>query len=203
MPLGTKNSRSRVWLATLMILPCAIATAQTSSGSADQIASPITVSASANANQTGSAQFLTTFISTAARLTGPKFISCLSAAVKLRPDLAGKLVTCALNIARLHAHTLIGRLPLATINQIVSVAVAAAPEAAPEIVKAAIQSEPYASAQIVAAAVASAPDQAEAILATATPTTPMLIVSLTTSLNPTESAPSDTVNSPEQPPVGP
>src|SRR5437879_4080808 len=201
MPLGKKNSRRCIFLAASLILPCAIAAAQTASVSADQIVAPVTVRASSSAAQTGTAQFLATFISTAARLEGPKFISCLTAAVKLRPDLAGKLVICALNIARLNAHTLTGRLSPGTIDQIIKAAVAAAPEASPDIVKAAIQSEPYARDSIIAAAVTAAPDQASDIRVAVANTTSMSILPLATTFNPAQDGPSP-VNSPEQPPSG-
>src|SRR5437879_13815352 len=101
MPLGTKNSRRCVFLAASLILPCTIAAAQTASVSADQIVAPVTVRASSSAAQTGTAQVLATFIYTAARLNGPKLISCLTAPVTLRTDLAGRHVICAVNIASL------------------------------------------------------------------------------------------------------
>ncbi|MDP9186730.1 MAG: hypothetical protein M3O72_05180 [Verrucomicrobiota bacterium] len=198
-----ENSRRRVLLATLGVLFLRVASSeQISSAPADQIAPPITVRASSNATGAAS-KFLTTFISTAVRLDGAKFISCLATAVKLRPDLAGKIVVCALNISRLNAHPLTGRLSFGTIDQIIKAAVAAAPGAASDIVKAAIQSEPYARAYIIAAALSAAPDQESSIRTTVNETTPTSILLLVASFNPTENRQPANVNSPEQPPVGP
>jgi hypothetical protein len=196
-----ENSRRRVLLALLSVLLLRVASAeQISFASADQIALPITVRASSNAAGPAN-EFLTAFISAAVRLDGEKFISCLATGVKLRPDLAGKIVVCALNISRLNVHPLMGRLPLSTIDQIIKAAVAAAPEAAADIVKAAIQSESYARNYIIAAAVAVAHDQESSIRATVNETTPISILALAASLNPTENGLPANVNSPEQPPV--
>ena len=196
-----ENSRRRVLLPALGVLFLRVVSAeQISSPTADQMAPPITVRASSNA-PAAAAEFLTTFISTAVRLDGVKFISCLATAVKLHPDLAGKIVVCALNISRLNAHPLAGRLSVDTIDQIIKAAVGAAPEAASDIVKAAIQSEPYARASIIAAALAVAPDQESSIRAAASQTVPMSILPSFATLNPKDNAPSDNVNSPEQPPV--
>jgi hypothetical protein len=203
MSFTMENSRRCVSLATLSVLLLRVASAeQISSASADQIAPPITVRASSNA--TGAAnEYLTAFISAAVRLDGAKFTSCLATAVKLRPDLTGKIVVCALNISRLNVHPLVGRLPFSTIDQIIKAAVAAAPEAAADIVKAAIQSEPYARNYIIAAALAVAPDQESSIRSTVNDTTPMSLSPLVASFNPIERIPFDNVNSPEQPPVEP
>src|SRR5204862_7037301 len=95
-----ENSRRRVLLPTLGVLFLRVVSAeQISSPPADQMAPPITVRASSSAGGAAS-EFLTAFISAAVRLDGLKFISCLATAVKLRPDLAGKIVVCALNISR-------------------------------------------------------------------------------------------------------
>jgi hypothetical protein len=201
MFFAMENSRRRVLLPTLGVLFLRAASAeQISSPPADQMAPPITVRASSSATG-AAAEFLTVFISTAVRLNGAKFTSCLATAVKLRPDLAGKIVVCALNISRLNAHPLTGHLSLGTIDQIIRAAVAAAPEAAVDIVKAAIQSEPYARASIIAAALAVAPDQESSIRAAVNETVPMSILPSFATLNPKDNAPSDNVNSPEQPPV--
>jgi hypothetical protein len=196
-----ETSRRRVLLTTLGVLFLRVVSAeQISSPPADQMAPPITVRASSSAPG-AAAEFLTTFISTAVRLDGVKFISCLATAVKLRPDLAGKIVVCALNISRLNAHPLAGRLSVDTIDRIIKAAVAASPEAASDIVKAAIESEPYARASIIAAALAVAPDQESSIRNVVNEMTPMSILPSFATRNPKEDAPSDNINSPEQPPV--
>ena len=201
MSFTMENSRRCVSLATLSVLLLRVASAeQISPAAADQIAPPITVRASSNA--TGAAnEYLTAFISAAVRLDGAKFTSCLATAVKLRPDLAGKIVVCALNISRLNVHPLVGRLPFGTIDQIIKAAVVAAPQATADIVKAAIRSEPYARNYIITAALAVAPDQQSSIRATVNETTPISILGLGGSLNPMENGLPANVNSPEQPPV--
>jgi hypothetical protein len=124
-------------------------------------------------------------------------------AVTFRPDLAGKIVVCALNIARLNSHLPGGRLSCAKIDQIVRAAVTAAPQSVASIVKAAIESEPYARSCIVAAAVEAAPGQEAEINAAANEAQPMSIVLTAGRFNPADNTPFDNVNSPEQPPVGP
>jgi hypothetical protein len=201
MSFTMENSRRCVLPALLSVLLLRVASAeQISSASADQIAPPITVRASNNAAGTAN-EYLTAFISTAVRLDGAKFTSCLATAVKLHPDLAGKIVVCALNISRLNVHPLVGRLPFGTIDQIIKAAVVAAPQATADIVKAAIRSEPYARNYIITAALAVAPDQQSSIRATVNETTPISILALAASLNPTENGLPANVNSPEQPPV--
>jgi hypothetical protein len=203
MLFAMENSRRRVLLATLGVLFLRVASSeQISSAPADQMAPPVTVRASSSDGGAAS-EFLTAFISTAVRLDGAKFISCLATAVKLRPDLAGKIIVCALNISRLNAHPLAGRLSFGTIDQIIKAAVAAAPEAASDIVKAAIQSEPYARECIISAAIASAPEEESAIRAAVSEMTPMSILPTAGRFNPADNAPFGNVNSPEQPPAGP
>jgi hypothetical protein len=123
--------------------------------------------------------------------------------VELRADLAGKIVVCSLDIARLNARLYLGRLSFATIGQIIKGAVGAAPETAPGIVKAAIKSEPYARDWIIAAAIATAPDEQPLILSAIGETRPMSILATAGRFNPTDNAPFENVNSPEQPPIGP
>jgi hypothetical protein len=146
------------------------------------------------------AEFLTAFISAAVRLQGPEFIAWLATALKLRADLAGKIVVCSLNIARLNARLNNGRLSFGTIGQIIKGAVGAVPETAPDIVKAAIKSEPYARDWIIASAIAVAPDEQPLILAAANEAQPMSILLMAGRFNPADNAPFDNVNSPEQPP---
>ncbi len=146
------------------------------------------------------AEFLTLFISSAVRLQGPEFIAWLATAVKLRADLAGKVVVCSLNIARLNARLNNGRLSFGTIGQIIKGAVGAVPETAPDIVKAAIKSEPYARDWIIMSAIAAAPDEQPLIFAAANEAQPMSILLTAGRFNPADNATIDNVNSPEQPP---
>ena len=184
------------------VLSLKVASAQ-ETAPGETIAAPITVRASNSAAQTTTDKFLTSFITTAAGLEGLKFFACVATAAGLRPDLAGKIVVCALNIFRLSLHLPDGSLPFASIDGIVKAAVAAAPQSVADIVKAAIESEPYARGCIIAGAVAAAPDQEEQIHAAANETQPMSMFALAGRFNPVENLPSSNVNSPEQPPAGP
>ena len=120
---------------------------QTASRSDDTVAPSITVRASAE-------QFIAGFIATAVRLVGPKFLSCIVTATKMRPDLASKIVVSALNIAHLNSHAVNRHLSLANINQIITAAITGAPERAGAILQVATESEPYARESIIAAAFA-------------------------------------------------
>ena len=202
MPFPTENLRSCVVLTTAIFLSLQIGNAQDAgSGPSDAVAPTVTVSASASDNS--AAQFLSGFISSAMRLNGQNLASCVATAVKVRPDLAGKLVVCALNIARIKTQSVTGRLSLDTINQIIKSAIAAAPWVASAIVTAAIESEPYARESIVAAAISAAPDQESEIRVALASSSSMSILPRLVAFNPSETGPSGSVNSPEQPPSGP
>jgi len=203
---GSKSGWRRAFLALAAVLSLNGVIAQQPPAAADEtIAAPITVHASNCAAQTATDKFLTGFITTAARLEGPKFISCLATAVKRRPELAGKIVVCALNIARLNSHLPGGQLSFATIDQIVKAAVTAAPQSAAAIVKAAIESEPYARAWVIAAAIAAAPGQEAEINAAANGTSSMSMFASAAAagINPVNNGGLGDVVSPEQPPAGP
>ena len=152
------GSKIRLRLASLTMTALlslrVVSAQQTSTAPEESIAIGITVKASNSVAQTAADEFLTGFITTAVRLEGPKLISCVTTAAKLRPDLAARIAVSALNIARLNSHLFGGRLSCATIGQIVRAAVTGAPQSAASIVKAAIKSEPYARDCIVAAALA-------------------------------------------------
>jgi hypothetical protein len=204
MTFATKNLLRRTVLATSGVLSLGIAFAeQRGSAPVEQTAPPITVRASISAREMTEAEFLTGFISTAVRFEGPEFIAGLATAVKLRADLAHRIVVCSLDIARLNARLNQGRLSFGTIGKIIKGAVGAAPETAPDIVRAAIKSEPYARDWIIVAAITAAPDEQTVILTAAGETRPMSILPTTGRFNPTEDAPFENVNSPEQPPAGP
>ena len=171
---------------------------QTASRSDDTVAPSITVRASAE-------QFIAGFIATAVRLVGPKFLSCIVTATKMRPDLASKIVVSALNIAHLNSHAVNRHLSLANINQIITAAITGAPERAGAILQVATESEPYARESIIAAAIAVAPHKEAEILAAADQTRPIWMFALANAkfFNPVNNGGLDDVNSPEQPPSGP
>lgn len=191
--------------ATGLVAACALASFEIASAQTnDRIAAPITVRASRDATEKAAGEFLTNFLTTAIRLNGSKFIASLTTAVQLRPDLAPKIVVCALNISRLNLQTTRRRLPLVKIEQIVKAAVSAAPQAAAAIVRAAIESEPYARGAIVAAAISAAPAEAAEIVSAAAQTEPIsTFAGAALSLNPVDNAGSGNVVSPEKPPAGP
>src|SRR2546430_17726115 len=174
------NIRERcVLLATTTILSVRCLSAEpTASAANDTLAAPITVHASSSAAQTAADQFIAGFITITVRLEGSKLNSCITTAAKLRPDLASKIVVCALNISRLNSHLPGAGLSFAIIDQIVRAAIAGAPESAAAIVKAAIESEPYVRELIIAAAIAVAPDQEAEIQAAADQTRSMSMFAL-------------------------
>jgi len=202
MPSPTETLRFCAILATAIFLSRQTGNAQDAGpGPSDAVAPTITVRASASDNS--GAQFLSAFISTAMRSNGKNLVSCVATAVKLRPDLAGKIVVCSLNIARIKAQSVTGRVSLDTIDQIIKAAIAAAPSAASAIVTAAIESEPYARDSIIAAAISAAPDQESGIRVAVASSSSMSISPAVIAFNPAEAGPSGAVNSPEQPPSGP
>ena len=186
------------------VLSFKVASAQQTALSPDEpIAVAITVKATNSVAQTEADEFLAGFITTAGRLEGQKFISCVTTATKLRPDLAARIAVSALNIAHLNSRLPGGHLSCGTIDQIVKAAVTAAPQNAASIVKAAIKSEPYARSCIVAAAIAAAPEQEAEIEAAANETQTMSILPTAGRFNPADNTPFEEVTSPEQPPPGP
>ena len=199
--LSVPKSRFRSASVTLVaLLSLKVGSAQQTAPAPEEVvAAPITVRASDSAAQSANDEFLASFISAAIQLEGAKFLTCTTAAASLRPDLAGQIVICALNVARLNSHPANGTLSFATINQIIKTVVAAAPRSAADIVKKAIESEPYAREWIIVAAISAAPDEELEINAAATGTQPTsFFVSVNfTRFNPIENA---EVNSPEQPP---
>jgi hypothetical protein len=201
---GSNSRRGRASLALTGVLSLIVVSAHQAAPAPDEtIVAPITVRASNSAQEMAAAEFLTAFISPAVRFEGSQFIAWLATAVKLRTDLAGRIVVCSLDIARLNTRLNQGRLSFATIGQIIKGAVGAAPKTAPDIVKAAIKSEPYARGFIIASAIAAAPDEQPWILAAVGETMPMSILPTAGRFNPADNAPFDNVNSPEQPPIGP
>ena len=201
---GPKSGWRGVLLALAVVVSLEPVSAQQPASVPDEtVADPITVRASSSPAQSAADKFLTSFISTAMRLQGAKFFTCVGTASMAQPDLAAAIVLCALNILHLNSNPADGRLSFAAIDQVVKVAVTAAPQSAVDIVKAAIGSEPYARASIIAAAVAAAPDQAAAIQSAASQSQSMPMFALAARFNPVNNGGLGDVNSPEQPPGGP
>src|SRR5437763_17153644 len=102
MSFSSKNARLAAFHIAMVAVSFSFAPVhQIGAAPADVIVPSITVQASSGAAQTAADQFLAGFITTAVRLEGLEFISCIATAATLRPDLAAKIVVCALHIARL------------------------------------------------------------------------------------------------------
>lgn len=107
----------------------------------------IAASGALSTKQVKASTFINAFSSVATRVKNKQLPSYVSAAVTLRPDLAGKIVAAAL---KSHAHG--DRPSLDLIARIVQAAIAAAPEAKIAIVRAALGTCPWAREYILAAA---------------------------------------------------
>ena len=145
-------------------------------------------------------QFLKAFGSVLITKKLRDFPNYVSAAVTLRKDLAAKIVTTALKIAKLNKKKNDDGWEWA--NEIVVAAILAAPDLAESIVHAAILVIPQAKDSIVAAATKAAPDHAFFILRAAgeAQTLTFLDPFPFGSINPFKPGPSEPVTSPEQPP---
>ncbi|MEY2486931.1 MAG: hypothetical protein QOH39_2579 [Verrucomicrobiota bacterium] len=170
----------------------------------DELSRAVTKGGSPSIKEASVAQFLNALNSILVRKKISDFPAYVAAAVKVRPDLADKIVVSALAACHLKKHGEDKRLSFETIDLIIRAAVSADPEAVDAIVKAAIMSEPYAQDCIVAAAIAAAPDQELAILRAAGEIQTMAFLQRREpdSINPVNFS-GEIVNSPEQPPSGP
>ena len=172
---------------------------------------------SASVEEASASQFLRAFAAVLVRAKPKEVVWYVNAAVKLRRDLADRIVVVALNVRISDARVFdkqnkekVG----AEISDIIKAAVTADPDAAAAIVKAAVNTEPFARDWIVAAAIAAAPEQRVAILKAAAEAESLIFVRRsgfdagnmpsTTSgtINPASLLNNQNVNSPEQPPSG-
>ena len=146
-------------------------------------------------------QFLHAFAAVLATKKSRDFAAYVGAAVKLRPDLADKIVATALKICKLNKSKKDVSCPDA--DEIVAAAILANPDAAESIVRAALLVMPGAKDAIVAAAIKAAPDQELFILRAAgeAETMAFLQPSPFGSINPLNYGGAEPVNSPEQPPT--
>jgi hypothetical protein len=170
----------------------------------DELSRAVTKGGSPSIKEASAAQFLNAFNSVLVRKKISDFPSYVAVAIKVRADLADKIVVSALAACHLKKHGDDQRISLEIIDLIIRAAVAADHEAAEAIVKAAIMSEPYARDCIVAAAIAVAPQQQLAILRAAGEIQTMAFLQRREpdSINPVNFS-GEIVNSPEQPPSGP
>lgn len=158
-----------------------------------------------NVKDASADQFRQAFISVLVGKKERDFPLYVSAAVKLRPDLADKIVVSALNICRLNTHGKNHQIPCDIIARIINAAVTANPKAAEAVVRAAISSEPYARSCIVTAAIAAAPDQELAIRRAGNEIESIAFLQAhgAGNINPVDLSADEPVTSQEQPPAGP
>ena len=166
----------------------------------DDLTQAVAVAGVASVRQASPDDFLRAFTAILVRAKSRDVPAYVGAAVKLRPDLAGKIVFAALNTRRSKVDS--NKLSWAEIERVIKTAVAANPGAAAEIVMFAIRAQPSARDSIVATAIAAAaPEQRIAILraagaAESAPLSHPTTIGTINPINPIEDPP---VNSPEQP----
>ena len=209
---------SRATLASLAVpLSFGLITSAIASPS-DDLTRAVSRGGSASVEEASASQFLRAFTAVLVRARPKEVVWYVNAAVKLRPDLADRIVVAALNVI-ISGADLSDRQNkqkiAAEITDIIQAAIAADPDAAVAIVKAAVTAAPFARDWIVAAAIAAAPDQRIAFLQAAHEGESNAFfwssrvgagnISSTTfaSINPANLSGNGNVNSPEQPPSGP
>lgn len=119
---------------------------------ADEISRAILIGGSPGMEAASPAQCLRGYSSVLIRVQAEKFSDYLTAAVKLRPDLAGPIAA-----ATLRAHRLDLRASCEWVRPIIHAALAAAPKAKDAIIRAALEAEPSARECILA--IAGWPDE--------------------------------------------
>jgi len=170
----------------------------------DDLTQALAVAGAASVRQASPDDFLRAFTAILVRAKSRDVPAYVGAAVKLRPDLAGKIVFAALNTRRSKVDS--NKLSWAEIERVIKAAVAANPGAAAEIVMFAIRAQPSARDSIVATAIAAAPEQRIAILRAVGEAAESAAFSqppMIGTLNPADLIDNAPVNSPEQPPSGP
>jgi hypothetical protein len=137
---------------------------------ADEITQAVTANGAHNVRQSDQATFLQGYRSVLKKTTNEQLPSYLTAAIHLRPDLAGPITEASVRVWATRGHATGGKEILGDkeiscdeIDGIIRAAVLADPPAAPAIVHAAVAAAPYARRCIVAAAIAADPSQRVAI----------------------------------------
>lgn len=136
---------------------------------ADEIAAAIQVSDSGSSETASKKAFLrawSSVISGADEFTARAYVS---AAARLRPNLAAAIVRSALSILIPPKKQVLNEKERAIIRESICGAVEIQPDAAPAIVLAALSVQPFARDAIVAAAISAAPDQRARVVAAAAP----------------------------------
>ena len=168
---------------------------------ADELTRAVMAGATATVAKASPYEFLRAFTAVVVGVKPGGVPAYVKAAIRLRPDLADKIVLAALKTRRIARSVDDDQLSYSEIDRIIRAAVAADPAAAAAIVTAAIQAEPYARDCIVAAAIAAAPDQRMAFLQAAGEEefAAENISNTLGTTNPENLVGGSTVNSPEQP----
>jgi hypothetical protein len=177
----------------------------------DELTSAVLRGGALTVNDASSRQFLRAYMSILARVKPNEIIWYVNAAVKVRPDLAVKIVVTTLNVRRPTAK-IASRTACQLIGDIVQAAIMASPEQAVAILKAGLVTAPFARDCMVAAAIAAAPEQRIAFIDAASdqPATQDGLAMLNSSsasipavgtINPADYAAPVSVTSPERPPA--
>lgn len=143
---------------------------QAGAAPAEDINQALSANGSRDAKHASKESFLEAYSAVLHKTSNEQLPTDISAAIRLRPDLAGPITDATLNAWAARGHGDGGKeiltdkeLPCGDIDRIIRAAILADPRAAPAIVHAAVLAAPYAHQCIVAAAIAVAPDQRVAI----------------------------------------
>ena len=182
---------------------------------AEEITRAVSVGSGADISQARGKQFIRAFTAVALRTAQRDLPAYVAAAIMLRRDLSSQVVAAAIKVAAKHSESKRGAL-CKMIDQIVSAAVAANPEAVLSIARSAAQASPGSRPCVAASALAAAREQGFDIsnesgltvallsVATAQPNMEASAFFGTGTINPaniSDLRESSSVTSPEQPPV--
>ena len=177
----------------------------------DELASAVAHGGAQSAKEASPGQFLRAYTAVLVRAKPKEILWYVNAAVKLRPDLAPKIVVITLNVRRPNMKLAHRQEVFKEIADIIQAAVMASPDTAAAIVKAAVEAVPFARDCIVAAAIAAAPDQKIALVQVAYASLAAgadgvdldgsrIFIPAIGTINPADYTVKEHVNSPEQPP---
>jgi len=183
----------------------------TNAAPTDDLTNAVARGGAASVTEASAKQFLRAYMSILVRAKPKEVIWYVNAAVKLRPDLASKIVVVTLNVRRLNTNPRDLRDRCRQIGDIIQAAIMASAEAGVAIVKAAVATEPFARECIIAAARAASPDQNIAFLEAAREselaaaeftdlTVSLVSIPAIGTINPADYTRPHNVISPEQPP---
>lgn len=187
--------------------------ASTIASPSDDLTRAVLRGGSATVEEASASQFLRAFAAVLVRARPKEVVWYVNAAIKLRPDLANRIVVVALNARRSDVESADKGKACEQISDIIQAAIAANPDAAAAIVKAAVEAAPFSRDCIVAGAIAAASDQKTAILQAAAEAELLVMFRpsgldtgnissrINHTLNPADFFNNENVTSPEKPPV--